>query len=84
LTENFVGAKTGPTEPEARERDAWRQRYHAAIEKIKKAGIDIRSDIESGAEDYIKSRTDWNCFVRRLAPFMDYNVEEVDRVTPPT
>jgi len=82
LTENFVNAKVEPVQPDASQRAAWRQRYFAALQKIQKAGIEIAPDVEGGVEAYIASRADWECLIRRLAPFMAYTIEEIDQVTP--
>jgi len=83
LTDNFISPKVEPVAPDAPQRQAWRERYHHALEQFRKAGIEVRSDPERGAEEYIASRQDWDCFVRRLAPFMAYDIHEIDRVTPP-
>lgn len=55
-----------------------------ALATIRKVGIQARPVTDRGAEEYITARTDWECFVRRLAPFMVYAIDEIDRVTPQT
>jgi hypothetical protein len=81
LTENFVGAKVQPTKPDAAEREGWCQRFDRARRKFQQAGIQVRSEVGRAADEYVELRKDWDCFIRRLAPFMAYRIEEIDRVS---
>ena len=57
-------------EPDADDLERWRQRYRAAIARLREAGIATRADEEGGAEEYLRLRARWDPYVEALAPAM--------------
>lgn len=82
LTANFVPGHLNPEQPDAEQREAWRNRLMAAVAKFRDAGIHVRTDLAAAAEEYIGERKQWDCYIRRLAPYMAYPLAEIDTVTP--
>ena len=81
LEEAFLRAgKAEAVSPDARTRERWKLRYRAALRHLDEAGIETAEDAESGAEAYVRLRTEWDNQIRRLAPFMLHNMEEIDPV----
>lgn len=82
LEETFLphGAPDRAAEPDSPTRDRWRARYHAALLRLQRAGIEITGDREAGAEAYIASRAQWDHHITNLAPAMAYRMEEIDPV----
>jgi hypothetical protein len=58
--------------------DRWRARYHAALLRLRQAGIEITADGQTGAESYISCRMQWDDHIANLAPSMAYSMEEID------
>jgi hypothetical protein len=80
LTDTFlpVTPPEGWSAPDAQTRDGWRARYHHAIARLQEAGIRTVANTHLGAEHYVRLRSEWDPFVRRLAPAMAYRMEEID------
>lgn len=67
-------------EPDPSVRDRWRRRYHAALHRLRRAGIVTVTDEEAGAEAYVSLRARWDGHVSALAPLMAYRMDEIDPV----
>jgi len=80
LTDTFLPAipPEGWSAPDAQTLDGWRVRYHHAISRLQEAGIRTVANTQRGAEHYVRLRSEWDPFVRRLAPSMAYRMEEID------
>ncbi|HEX8246860.1 MAG TPA: hypothetical protein VF599_01655 [Pyrinomonadaceae bacterium] len=65
-----------PTDEETLER--WRERYFAALRKLREANIKTIADEEAGAETYISLRREWDRYITELAPTMAYRMDEID------
>jgi hypothetical protein len=73
LDRNFPTARENPSNPLNFTRS--RESYDAAIEKLQRAGIDVRHDYKS----YADQRAKWEPLVRRVAPTLGYRMDEIDR-----
>jgi hypothetical protein len=80
LENNFLphGAPNREAQPDQQTRDRWRARYHAALLRLRQAGIEITADGQAGAEAYIACRVQWDHHITNLAPSMAYSMEEID------
>src|SRR5918993_3967050 len=80
LENNFLpgGAPDREVQPDQQTRDRWRARYHAALLRLRQAGIEITADEQAGTEAYISCRMQWDHHIRNLAPSMAYSMEEID------
>jgi hypothetical protein len=58
--------------------EGWRRRYYRAIERLRRAGIETRADLEAGAAEYVALRAGWGPAIAWLAPFMAFGMDEVD------
>ncbi|HEY9846400.1 MAG TPA: ion channel [Candidatus Caenarcaniphilales bacterium] len=56
---------------------AWRERYYAAVEQLKHAGIETTLDLEAGAELYLALRRKWGPYIIRLTEYLAYDWSEV-------
>lgn len=72
------GAPDREAQPDQQTRDRWRARYHAALLRLRQAGIEITADGQAGAEAYIACRMQWDHHITNLAPSMAYRMEEID------
>ncbi len=79
--------RSGSHPPDAETIRSWRDRYFAAVDRLRRAGIKVVADERAGAEHYISVRSEWDYLVRQLAPTMFYTIEEIDaatsRIEPP-
>lgn len=71
LDENFPTVEEG-------EASASDRRYAAALETLRRAGIEVRPD----AESYADQRRRWEPLIRRVAPTMGYRMDEIDLREP--
>jgi hypothetical protein len=80
LEETFLakGAPTREAQPDSRTRGRWRERYHAAVQQLRRAGIAVTADGEDGADAYIACRAQWDHHITNLAPSMAYIMEDID------
>jgi hypothetical protein len=62
-------------DPDGPTRARWRRRYEAAVERLQQAGIQTS---ESGADQYVALRTEWDKYITLLAPRFAYALDEVD------
>ncbi len=58
-----------------RTRELWRRRYDMAVEQLQLAGIKTE---KSGADLYIALRSQWDPYIKLLAPQFAYHMDEVD------
>jgi len=70
-----------PFPADAADRERWRARYMAAIERMRQAGIKTIADPATGFETYVSLRERWEGHIARLRASMLYEADEVD---PPT
>jgi hypothetical protein len=61
--------------------EEWRRRYRRARQRLSAAGIALRPDEHAGEEQYLALRSEWDHDVRTLAPWMAYEMSEVDVAT---
>ena len=64
--------------PDAQAQERWRQRYSAALRRLRQAGIQTVADEQAGAEAYVLLRAGWDRYVAALAPSMAYEVDDID------
>ena len=65
-------------EPDDATRERWRQRYFAAVRRLRAAGVKTAPDEAVGAEIYASLRAEWDHRIRVLAPAMGYTMKEID------
>lgn len=58
--------------------DSWRDRYAQALDRLRRAGVEVRRDEAAGADQYVAMRSRWDGSLRRLADYLLYDWEEVD------
>jgi hypothetical protein len=59
----------------------WRERYFAALPLLHQAGIETVADEHRGADLYVSLREQWDLHIQRMAPYLAYEMADVDRVT---
>jgi hypothetical protein len=79
LEETFIsGNLPDRASPDAQTRSLWRNRFLNAAARLQAAGITLTADLDSAADRYISSRSEWSPHIRNLAPSMLYSLEEID------
>jgi hypothetical protein len=68
-----------PVDPGDRER--WRARYMAAVDRLQQAGINTIADPGAGFEIYVSLRERWDGHIVRLRAAMMYEADEIDAPT---
>jgi hypothetical protein len=63
---------------DAGDRERWRARYMAALERMRQAGIKTIADPETGFERYVSLRERWDGHIARLRASMLYEADEID------
>jgi hypothetical protein len=83
LEDTFLpqGAPHREARPDPQTRERWRARYHAALLRLRQAGVPVTRDGEAGAEAYIACRMQWDHHITNLAPAMAYRMDEIDVAT---
>ena len=76
-----AGAADEAREPSADDVDRWRRRYHAAVRRIREAGIATRPDDDAGAGNYVEMRSQWHHQLMRAMQLMGYSADEIDPMT---
>ena len=66
---------------DAGDRERWRSRYMAAVERLRQAGIKTIADPATGFETYVSLREQWDGHITRLRASMLYEAEEIDAPT---
>jgi len=81
-TQEMKSRKAGAAEdagpPTAEDIDRWHRRYHAAVRRLRQAGIATIDDVAAGATNYVQLRSQWHHHVMRAMQLMAYSVNEVD------
>jgi len=67
--------------PDAGDRQRWRTRYMAALERMRQAGIKTIADPEAGFGTYVSLRERWDGHIARLRAAMLYDADEIDAPT---
>ncbi|HZQ10835.1 MAG TPA: hypothetical protein VFD70_29935 [Anaerolineae bacterium] len=75
LAKTFIPKTDLDAPPDEQTCKRWKRRYTAGVERIRRAGI---KTTESGAEQYISLRTQWDRYITLLAPQFAYNLDEID------
>jgi hypothetical protein len=70
-----------PSQPDARDRERWRTRYMAALDRLRQAGIKTIDDPAAGFEIYVSLRERWDGHIARLRTSMAYEADEIDKPT---
>ena len=79
LERNFItGAPAKPHAEPAPSRLEWRERFAAALRRLRRAGITVAADEEAGARTYATLRVRWDSHIKALAPAMGYSETDVD------
>lgn len=83
LEEVFLhGPPVQPRSPaNASDRERWRTRYMAALERMRQAGIKTIADPANGFETYVSLRERWDGHIGRLRASMLYEAGEIDAPT---
>lgn len=76
--ERHHGDATHGEEPDEATRERWRRRYHAAVRRLRQAGVKTYADETVGAEIYASLRAEWDHRMQVLAPAMGYTMKELD------
>jgi hypothetical protein len=58
--------------------ERWRQRYRAAADHLRHAGISVTGDEARGAERYVEMRRQWDSYVMAFARYMEHPIPEID------
>jgi len=83
LEEVFLDGPPAPgrSPADAGDRERWRARYMAAVDRMQQAGINTMADPAAGFETYVSLRERWDGHIVRLRASMMYEADEID---PPT
>ncbi|HEX5970351.1 MAG TPA: hypothetical protein VFY85_00380 [Gemmatimonadaceae bacterium] len=73
-----AGAADDAGTPTADDIARWGRRYHAAVRRLREAGVATRSDDAEGARDYVALRARWHHPVMRAMQMMEYSVDQID------
>jgi hypothetical protein len=81
LEETYLpgGAPRTLDTPDDQTRDRWRRRYFAALRRLRQAGIKTIADEQAGAATYLSLRAQWEGQIKKLAPSLAFDMEEIDR-----
>jgi hypothetical protein len=66
---------------DADDRERWRTRYMAALDRLRQAGIKTIADPAAGFETYVSLRERWDGHIVRLRASMMYGAAEIDAPT---
>ena len=80
LEEAFLAGVTceQPRSPDEEACERWRRRYRSAVQRLRRAGIEVTTDEQVGAEAYVSLRGRWDPLIARLAPAMAYRMDQID------
>jgi len=79
LESTFLPQDGSHEQDDREDRSRWFERYDAAVETLRAAGIEVRAG--DGADAYVAQRSEWQGHVRELASYMQFTMPEVDPVT---
>jgi len=81
-TQEKRSRQTGEAEeappPTADDVDRWRRRYHAAVRRLREAGVATTTDDAAGAANYVELRSRWHHSLMRAMQMMGYVADEID------
>lgn len=69
------------TVADAGDRERWRTRYLAALERMRQANIKTIADPVTGFDTYVSLREHWDGHIARLSGYMLYEPDEIDAPT---
>jgi hypothetical protein len=79
LTDSFLpGGIPDADEPDEQLQQRWRDRYRAALRRLRQADIHTIEDESAGEETYVNLRMRWDRFIRALADHMAYDIDVID------
>lgn len=78
LNEFLDGGPEAPQQVDPATAERWRERYRAALRRLREAGIKTNPDEEEGAASYIALRMQWDYLIAALAPTLGYDMAEID------
>jgi hypothetical protein len=80
LTVSFLpgGAPDNEPEPSPEQLHRWRERYFAAVARLREAKIETMADEQAGAEVYCSLRARWDRYVRGFAVHMAHDFAAMD------
>jgi hypothetical protein len=83
LEEVFLRGEPAPlrSAADAGDRERWRTRYLAALQRMQQAGINTIADPGAGFETYMSLRERWDGHIVRLRTSMMYEADEIDAPT---
>jgi hypothetical protein len=83
LEEVFLGGEPAPlrSPADAGNRERWRTRYMAALDRMQQAGINTVADPAAGFETYVSLRERWDGHIVRLRASIMYEADEIDAPT---
>jgi len=82
LEEVFLpGQPAQDRSPAGGDRERWRTRYMAALDRMRQAGIKTIADPTTGFETYVSIRERWDGHIARLSKSMLYDADEIDAPT---
>lgn len=73
-----AGAADEAGTPSEDDIDRWQRRYHAAIRRLREAGVATTSDVAAGAENYVELRSRWHHPLMRAMQMMGYDADKID------
>lgn len=73
-----AGAADEAPTPSAEDIDRWTRRYHAAVRRLRDAGVATTDDETAGAANYVALRSRWQQQLLRAMQMMSYSPEEID------
>ncbi len=71
----FLGRDEQPPPPDEPRKELWRKRYRQALPVLEQAGLKVD---KSGAERYVQLRSQWDGYIRQLAPSYAYDLKDID------
>jgi hypothetical protein len=82
LSTTFVPSHVaGPGAIDAGTQEIWRRRYRQAVARLQQAGIRTTTDERTGAAAYELLRSEWDFYIRAMAPELGYSKEDIDHAT---
>lgn len=75
LVKAFVPHAATDQNVDEQTRASWHRRYEVAVKRVQAAGVKTN---QSGAEEYISLRAEWDRYITSLAPEFAYELDEID------
>ena len=74
------GLPQEPSGPDPQTLERWRRRYHAAVVRLRQAGIRTIADEQNGADTYVALRARWDRYLTAFADHMLHPMSQIDPV----